>query len=123
MIIIFQTDRNSKLLTICEAMLNQCQLSYEQDYLSNKNIALQFDSLQINDRLINFEESLIVLKSPSFIELNICHMDNRHKQFNVKLGKIDIKFIKVTWLLLSEMIEIFYNEIYSSKTTSEQIDI
>ncbi|CAF4898572.1 unnamed protein product, partial [Rotaria sp. Silwood1] len=120
MIMIFQTDRNSKLLTICEAMLNQCQMSYEQDYLSNKNIALQFDSLQINDRLLNFEESLIVLKSPSFIELNICHMDNRHKQFNVKLGKIDIKFIKVTWILLSEMIEIFYNEIYSSKTTKNQ---
>ncbi|CAF3844146.1 unnamed protein product [Rotaria sordida] len=120
MIIIFQTDHNYELMTICEAILDQCQISYEQDYPYHKRIALQFDSLQIKDRLINFEEYLIVLKFPSLIELNIRQVDNQHQQFNVKFGKINIKFVKLTWIILLEIIEIFHNEIFSSKTTEIQ---
>ncbi|CAF4309622.1 unnamed protein product, partial [Rotaria sp. Silwood2] len=120
MIVIFQTDRNYELITICEAILDQCQILYEKDYPYNKKITLQFNSLQIKDRLTNIEESLIVLKFPSSIQLNMCQIDNRHKQLNVNLRKIDIKFVKLTWRILSEIIEILYNEIYPLKITEIQ---
>ncbi|CAF0952993.1 unnamed protein product [Adineta steineri] len=118
MFIIFQSAAQYEFITICEAVLDQCQMLYELDNLSNKKILLQFNSLQIRNHLDKTNDFPIVLKTPSFIELNISQVDNQYEKLDVKLGNIDIKFIKLTWTILSEFIGIFDRENYSSNISS-----
>ncbi|CAF4391798.1 unnamed protein product, partial [Adineta steineri] len=44
MFIIFQSAAQYEFITICEAVLDHCQMLYELDNLSNKKILLQFNS-------------------------------------------------------------------------------
>jgi hypothetical protein len=99
MVVILQTDRNDELVTVCEAVLNQCQMIYESESTQIKRIALQLASLHMKEHRMNSDESLIALTS---VHLT----DNQHERIDIKLGKIAIRFTKSTWKILSEIIDI-----------------
>ena len=100
----FQTDHNNHLITICQGNIDQCRIFYEYH---SRRISLQFNSLQIKDRVKNFNQNLLTLKYSSLIEFT------NDKQFNIKLSHIDIQLLQSIWIILIEMIEIYDNEIYS----------
>ncbi|UJR20376.1 hypothetical protein I4U23_023508 [Adineta vaga] len=106
-VIIFQTNRQNELITICEALLNQCQMIYELNDVFKKNVLLRFDSISINNRLTDLDESLIALTSPTSIQLNSSQMNDEYEQLDMRLGKINVRFVKSTWKLLLEMMQVF----------------
>ncbi|CAF1027739.1 unnamed protein product [Adineta ricciae] len=107
MIIIFLTDRSTDMSVLSEALLDQCQMTYELNYTRQRNIRLQFSSFVIKNRLTDADPSLIALTSPSSIEMCLPQIESEYKQLDIRLSKTDVRLIRPTWRFLIELIEFF----------------
>ena len=101
MVFLLQDNDNYKPLTICQAVIDRCQLLYENERSHQTRISLKFDSLEIKDHLTDSEDVLVTLNCPTLINLNIRNDDKRHEQYDLKFGTIDMKLVKI----LSKMTE------------------
>lgn len=119
-ILSFLNNQNYESSTLFEIILNKLKLTYEEEHSNNKRIALQFDFLRIETNLIKFEEPLLVLRSPAFIELNSHQIGSCYQQCIIKINHIDIKLLECTFILLIQIIEVFFVEFYLWKTNSKK---